>query len=97
GCGKLDGMKCGSFGRNGVVGVIGVIAFAWNIDAAILQFVLIGDVMDQRAITDGKARVVLGEDLTEVLHCCKKLWRVKSLMPDYQHRMGAERTSEQFA
>jgi hypothetical protein len=36
GCGKLDRMKRGSFRRDGVVGVIGVIAFSRNIDAPVL-------------------------------------------------------------
>jgi hypothetical protein len=53
--------------------------------------------MDQWAITDGKARVVLGEDLTEVLHRCEKLRCVKFLSAKYQHRMGDERATELFA
>ena len=61
-------MKRGRLGRYRVIRVVSMIALARDIDSAVLQLILIGDVVDQWIIRHGEARIVLGEDLAEVLH-----------------------------
>src|SRR5262245_61142595 len=78
-------MKVGRLGRDSVIGVVGVIALAGDVDAAVLKLVLIGNVVDERAFRHCEAWVVLGEDLAEVLHGGKKLRRIELLIADYQH------------
>jgi hypothetical protein len=50
--------------------------------------------VDKRALRHGKARIVLWEDLSEVLHGGEELWRVEALVADHEYRVPGERTCE---
>ena len=67
--------------------MIGMVTLAGNVDAPILQFLLIGDVVDLRTFRDREARIMLRKDLAEDLHRLEKLWSVEALVADRNHRV----------
>ena len=53
--------------------------------------------MDQWIIRHGEARIVLGKNLTEVLHGGEELRRDESLIANHQHRVLDKRLVEPLA
>ena len=81
------GIKRSRFWGLDIVRVIGVVSLAGDVDAPILQFLLIGDVVDLRTFGDREAGILLQKDLAEDLHRLKKLWSVQPLVADRNHRV----------
>src|SRR6266478_1333126 len=66
-----------AFGRFGVVGVVCVIALARDVSPAILEPVLVGDVVDHWTFRYLETRIVLRKDVPEQLHRLQKFWRAQ--------------------
>ena len=78
-------MQHRGLGRARGVRMVGVPAFAGNVAAAVGEAILVGDVMDLRAVRDGEARIVLREDLAEQADRLEDLRRRQRLVADHQH------------
>ena len=61
-------MQRGRLWRHRIIGMIGVIALAGDIDPAVSGLVLVGDVVNRGTFRHGEARIVLRENLAERLH-----------------------------
>ena len=66
-------MKNGGLWRPGRVRVVCVIPFAWNVTPAVRIEILIRDVVDERTLGQGKARIVLWERFAEQADCFEQL------------------------
>jgi hypothetical protein len=84
---QLHGVQRRGLGRLDVVGVIGVVALARDIDGTVLASVLVGDVVDHRTFRHREAGIVLRKHLAEVLHRRQELVRVELLIADDQDRV----------
>ena len=77
--------NCGLW-RAGGIRVVGVIAFARNVTSAVGIEILVRDVVDERTLGQGKARIVLWEGLAEQADCLEQLLGRQMLVAKHQHR-----------
>jgi len=77
---QFHSVESGRLRRRAIVRVIGVIALAGNVGLAVLELVLVGDVVDGGTIRHREARIVLRKYLTEQFHRLQKLRRAERLV-----------------
>ena len=79
-----NGVQDGRFWRPHVVGVVGVPAFAGNVTRAVGKAILVGEVMNLRALRDREPGIVLLEHAAEQADRRQQLLRFERLLPDHQ-------------
>jgi hypothetical protein len=87
-------MQNGGLWGVGRVRVAGVIAFARNVASAVRIEVLVRDVVNERTLRQGKARIVLWEGLAEQADCREQLLGRQMLVAKHEHRIVDKRTIE---
>src|SRR5277367_667005 len=75
------------FWRIGVVGVVRMVALARYVDRAVLEPILVGNVVDHWAFWHLETRIVLRKDVPEKLHRLRKIGRAQVLTADDQNRV----------